>query len=157
MRVCTALRLLMLPAIACMLQACLATGARSPAQPLPLLTFSPDAPAADTNAGLSPEEARAQAIADIRAKAQAHQVQQDSAPYPPVFVAHGPPMAITSEPKSQGQIEAELARARSELEEASDPEEVAELEERMAQLLELGRTHAQQSEQQIQANSERTR
>lgn len=156
MRVGTVLRLVMLPAIAIMLQACLGTGApMSAAQPLPLIALPADSPAAESNPDLTPEQARAEAVAAIRAKAQAYQMRLDSAPYPPVFAAQGPPMAITSQPKSQSQIEAELAGVRSELESASDPEEAAALEERMAELQELGRSHAQQSEKQIQANSEK--
>lgn len=158
MRVSTVLRLLALPATAWMLQGCLGSGAPgADASPLPLLTHSVQPAAAERAAELTPQQARAQAIAEIRSKAQAHQAQQDSAPYPNVFAAHGPPLAISAENKSERQIEAELAALRNDLKRASDPGEVSALEQRMARLLELGRTHAQRSEQQIQANSEKQR
>lgn len=158
MRVSTVVRLLALPATVWILQGCLGSGApSSDAGPLPVLTHSVQPTAAEGAAELTPEQARAQAVAEIRAKAQAHQAQQDSAPYPDVFAAHGPPLAIGAENKSEHQIEAELAAVRKNLERASDPGEVAGLEQRMARLLELGRTHAQRSEQQIQANSEKQR
>lgn len=154
MRIITAVKLLSLPAIALMLQACLNAGATAPEQPLPLVTLSPDSPGPDANAGLSPQEARTQAVAEIRAKAQAHAAQQESAPYPPVFRTYGPPMAIAAEPKTQGEIEAELARVRRELEGTSEPEEVAELEQRMAELVALGRSHERDSEEKIREISE---
>jgi hypothetical protein len=157
MRIGTPRKLLMISAAASMLQACLWSGSETPEQPLPLLTASADRRGADANAGLSPEEARAQAVADIRARAKAYERQQDEAPYPEVFRAYGPPLALTAQPKSQRQIEAELTRVRSQIEAARDPTEAAALEQRMTELLELGRTHAEQSEQRIQANSERTR
>lgn len=147
-------RLLALAATVVALSACLGTGGDSPEQPLPLVTLSPDRSGPDANAGLSPEQARAQAVAEIRAKAQAHAARHDSAPYPPVFRSYGPPMAIASEPKTQSQIEKELASVRRELEKATEPEEVAELEERMAELMELGRTHEQDSEERIRAISQ---
>ena len=154
MHIINVARLLALPAIGLALSACLGAGGGSPEQPLPLVTLAPDRSGPDANAGLSPEEARAQAVAEIRAKAEAHAAQHESAAYPPVFRSYGPPMAIASEPKTQLQIEAELARVRGEMEKATEPDEVAELEERMAELVELGRRHEEQSEQQIRAISE---
>lgn len=156
MRIGAALRLLVLPAVASLLQACLGTaGPSSPAQP-PLLTLSADSPSSPSSEA-TPEQARTQAVAEIRAKAQAHNAQHESAPFPDVFTAQGPQMTIASQQKSRQEIEAELAGVRSELKAATDPKEAAALQRRMAELLKLGRTHAQQSEQQIQANSERMR
>jgi hypothetical protein len=157
MNVMIAMRLLSLPVAALALQACLGTGAGTSEHPVPLLTSPADARGANAYAGLSPEEARAQAVAEIRAKAQAHQAQQRSAPYPPVFVTHGPPMAIAHEQRTQRAIEAELGQVRRELERASDPDEIAELEERMAELQELGRNHERLSEERIRAISEESR
>lgn len=153
----TAVRLLSLSVAALALQACLGTGAGTSEQPVPLLTSSVDATGANAYAGLSPEEARAQAVAEIRAKAQAHETRQRSAPYPHVFLTHGPPMAIAQEPQSQRAIEAELGQVRRELERASDPDEIAELEERMTELQELGRNHERLSEERIREISEQSR
>lgn len=153
MRITKAATLVVLPAMLA-LQACFGTGADSPEQPLPLLGLSPDSPAQAGSPRVSPEEARAQAVAEIRAKSQAYAAQHDSAPYPPVFAAQGPPLAIATEPKTQEEIETELSRVRSELQEAADPDERSELEARMAELVELGRSHEGQSEQRIRAISE---
>ncbi|HEX2255237.1 MAG TPA: hypothetical protein VHG92_00815 [Afifellaceae bacterium] len=153
MRIMTGVKLLALVSTLA-LQACFGIGSGSPEQPLPLLGLSPDSPAQASASQMTPEEARAQAVAEIRAKASAHQAQNEDTPYPPVFAAHGPPLAIAAENKSETQIQRELARVRTQLQKASEPEEVAELEERMAELLELGRNHERDSEEQIRAISE---
>jgi hypothetical protein len=153
------LALAALAALAAGLQGCLGLpSATTTGEPLALVSLPdvPDEAAADatdvaSERAPSREEAREAAVAEIRAKAETAVERQRGAPYPHVFRTHSPPMRIDVPQLGERQLRAELAQARRELERETDPDEIGRLEDRIAELMRLGRTHAADAEREIEA------
>ena len=99
------------------------------------------------------EPARASAVADIHARAEAAAAENDGA-FPNVFNSYGPSGATAMSRAERLAIEAELDAILAAQAKVTDPAEAERLKARVAYLKRLGEQHGAKAEADIQAASQ---